>query len=306
MERLDVIGLGIATMDVLTRVPRPPKSDEVMPVSEITVAGGGPVATALVTLSRLGAKTEYLGTIAADSWGKMIRADLDREGVNYQNAVEIEGSESIVSVVLVEEETASRSILYHHSRLPELESTHVDPALITQARVLHLDGFHFSAAMQAATYAKEAGVLVSFDGGAGTRLDGVERLLEKVDVMIVAREFAVMHTGRGDLREAALRLLEFGARVVVITDGSNGSWYWDGARELHQPAYQIAAVDTTGAGDVYHGAYLFGLLRDWTPEHCLRFATAASALKCMRPGGRGGPRSREEVEAFIANQADEE
>ncbi len=299
MKSVDVLGLGIATIDILTQVPRSPKPDEVMSVPGITVCGGGPVATALVELARLGNRTEYLGTIAMDMWGEMIERDFDREGVSYGGSPRVKDSQSTVSVILVEQSTASRSILYHSEGMDRLSPDAITPESISRARLLHLDGFHLEAALRAATFARESGVVVSLDGGAGERLSGMEELLGKIDIMIVARQFAATFTGTSDVWEAARRLGGYGARQVVVTDGARGSWFWDGRLALHQEAFPVKAVDTTGAGDVYHGAYLHAFLQGWSPQECLRFASAAAALKCTHLGGRSGPASQDEVRQFI-------
>lgn len=301
MKSLDVIGIGIATMDILVRVPRSPESDETMPVSKIRICGGGPVATALVELARLGERAEYIGTIGTDMWGQMIERDFEREGVEYGRSIRIEGAESTVSVILVEDSNASRSILYHNADLPELEPHAIGREAIARARLLHLDGFHLQAALSAASIAREANTMVSFDGGAGVYLDGIEELLKKVDIMIVARQFASTVTGSADIVDSARKLKEFGARQVVITDGVQGSWFWDGSSEIHQEAYRVSPVDTTGAGDVFHGAFLHAVLQNRAPRECLRFASAAAALKCMHLGGRAGLAKQDEVERFITD-----
>lgn len=302
MNSIDVLGLGLATIDILTRVPRIPKADEVLAVPEVAVCGGGPVATALVQLARMGNRTEYLGTVAPDSWGELILRDFDREGVGRGGVREVPGSQSAVSVILVEPATASRSILYHSAGMALLPPEAVTRESVARARLLHLDGFHSGAALRAATLAREEGVPVSLDGGAGERSPGVADLLPFVDLMVVAREFAATFGESSDVWEAARRLARYGARHVVVTDGTRGSWYWNGRDGLRQEAYRVEAVDTTGAGDVYHGAYLHAFLRGWRPEECLRFASAAAALKCRHLGGRGGLASEEEVKRFIEGQ----
>jgi sugar/nucleoside kinase (ribokinase family) len=120
--------------------------------------------------------------------------------------------------------------------------------------------------------------------------------------LVVARRFAQRHSGESDPLAAGPVLLErFEPRQVVITDGAQGSWYWDAGQHLHQPAFGIDVVDTTGAGDVFHGAYLYAYLQGWPAQRCLAFASATAALKCRKVGGRAGIPDRAEIEAFLAN-----
>ena len=298
---VDIVGLGLATIDIMTLVPRLPARDEVFQARRILLEGGGPVATALVATARLGASNAYLGPIAPTTWGSLTRAGLEREGVDTSHAPTRSGGEQAVSVILVDEATGQRSILYEGAEMLELAPAEVPAELITSARALHLDGVHVEAALHAAEIARQAGVLVSLDGGAGQLWSGTERLLPLVDLLVVARRFAELHTGRADPLLAGPALLEtYRPRQVVITDGPRGCWYWDAAAgHFHQPAFPVDVVDTTGAGDVFHGAYLYATLRGWPAQRCLAFAAAAAALKCQALGGRAGIPTTGETERFL-------
>jgi sulfofructose kinase len=293
---VDIVGLGLATVDIMTLVPRLPGHDEVFPARRILLEGGGPVATALVAAARLGATTAYLGPIAPTRWGDLTRAGLDREGVDTRHAPTRAAGEQAVSVILVDEASGQRSILYHSGGLLDLAPAEVPADLITSARALHLDGVHLEAACRAAEIACQAGVLVSFDGGAGELWAGTERLLPLVDLLVVARRFAELHTGQADPLQAGPALLAtYRPRQVVITDGARGCWSWDEAQHFHQPAFSVDVVDTTGAGDVFHGAYLHATLQDWPARRCLAFAAAVAALKCRGLGGRAGIPTADEI-----------
>jgi sulfofructose kinase len=298
---MDIVGLGLATIDIMTLVPRLPEHDEVFRARRILLEGGGPVATALVAAARLGATTAYLGPIAPTAWGDLTRAGLEREGADTSHAPTRASGEQPVSVILVDEATGQRSILYDSGSLLDLAPPEVPVDLIASARALHLDGVHLEAACHAAKIARQAGVLVSFDGGAGELWTGTERLLPLVDLLVVARRFAKLHTGQADPLLAGPALLAaYRPRQVVITDGAWGCWYWDDAERLHQPAFPVEVVDTTGAGDVFHGAYLYATLQDWPARRCLAFAAATAALKCRALGGRAGIPTRQEVEEILA------
>jgi sulfofructose kinase len=288
-QSVDIVGLGLATVDIMTLVPRLPDHDEVFPARRILLEGGGPVATALVAAARLGATTAYLGPLAPTTWGDLTRTGLEREGVDTRHAPTRSTGEQTVAVILVDQASGQRSILYDRGDLSDLTPAEVPAELIASARALHLDGTHLEAACHAAQIARQAGVLVSFDGGAGELWTGTERLLPLVDLLVVARRFAELRTGQADPLSAGPALLEtYRPRQVVITDGARGCWHWDAAQHLYQPAFPIDVVDTTGAGDVFHGAYLFAVLQDWPARRCLAFASAAAALKCRALGGRAG------------------
>ncbi len=302
---VEIVGLGLATIDIMALVPRLPRQDEVFQARRILLEGGGPVATALVAAARLGAATAYLGPIAPTTWGALTRAGLEAHGVDTSQAPERTDGEQPAAVILVDQPTGQRSILYERGELRDLAPEEVPAALIASARALHLDGVHLKAACCAAEMARQAGVVVSFDGGAGIEWDGADTLLPLVDLMVVARRFAEQHTGLADPLEAGPALLEtYGPRQVVITDGVRGCWCWESAlrsapQPIHQPALAVDVVDTTGAGDVFHGAYLYAYLQGWPAGRCLAFAAATAALKCQELGGRAGIPTRRQVEAAL-------
>ena len=175
--------------------------------------------------------------------------------------------------------------------------------LVARARVLHLDGLHGEAALAAAQVARSRGVAVSLDGGAGPLWPGMEKLIPLADLLIVAREFATARTGHDHPREAGAALVAAGSRHVVVTDGPRGAWSWVDETVFHQPAFRVDVVDSTGAGDAFHGAYLHAWVGGEDPRSCLRFACAVGALACTRLGGRAGLPRMAEVEAFVHNQA---
>jgi sugar/nucleoside kinase (ribokinase family) len=303
--RPDIVGLGLATVDILTLVPRLPERDDVYAVRQILLEGGGPVATALVAASRLGAKTVYLGSIAPTRWGSLTREGLESEGVDTRFAPTRNRGEQAVAVILVDQTTGQRSILYDKGEMTLLAPGEVPTELITSARALHLDGNQAEAALHAAKVARQAGVTVSLDGGAGGPWPGMEELLPLVDLLVVARRFAERHTGeREPLRAGPALVKAYSPQQVVITDGTRGCWYWDAVRPesgdcIHQPALGVDVVDTTGAGDVFHGAYLHAYLQGWEAKACLAYASAAAALKCRQLGGRAGIPTRGEVAEFL-------
>lgn len=302
MKKYDVVGLGMATLDILAQTPRLPNSNDCFPIATIEMQGGGPVATALVALSRLGARCQYLGPLAKDDTARQITAELENYDINLQFCPQRENGVSSVSMILVEQSNGQRAILYQKSTVDNLLPEEVPADLIANARALHLDGVFTPAAIQAAQIARQHGVLVSFDGGAGEFMwEELSQLLPLVDILVVARQFAQQSTGVENLLDAGPTLLtQYKNQQVVITDGEHGSWYWDKDSHFHQPAFNVDVVDTTGAGDTFHGAYLYACLQpDWTPQYRLKFASAVAALKCTKMGGRKGIPTLPETLAFL-------
>jgi len=298
----DVVGLGLATLDILAQTPRLPNSNDCFPIAALEMQGGGPVATALVALSKLGGKCNYLGSMAADDTATQIISELHRYGIDTNFCPQRDSGVSSASVILVEQSNGQRAILFQKSTSIDLQPEEVPVDLIKSARALHLDGFFTPAALHAAHLARKNGVLVSFDGGAGELMwDELTELLPLVDILVVAKKFALETIGTQDVLDAGAQLLKtYHNQQVVITDGENGSWYWDRHTHFHQPAFQVDVVDTTGAGDTFHGAYLYACLQpEWTPQYRLKFASAVAALKCTQIGGRKGIPTLAQTQQFI-------
>ena len=305
MKKYDVVGLGLATLDILAQTPRLPQSNDCFPIASLEMQGGGPVATALVALARLGACCNYLGSLAADDTARQIVSELQSYGIDCHHCPQRDAGVSSASVILVEQSNGQRAILFQKSTADDLQPQEVPLDLIKNARALHLDGFFTPAAIHAAQIARQNGVLVSLDGGAGELMwDELAQLLPLVDVLVVAKKFALDTTGKPDILEAGAHLLhQYKNQQVVITDGEHGSWYWDQETHIHQPAFRVKVVDTTGAGDTFHGAYLYACLQPaWSAHYRLKFASAVAAIKCMQLGGRKGIPTLAETMAFLEAQ----
>lgn len=300
--RFDIVGLGASTVDVIARVDHLPGSDEVMQAMEMKTSGGGPVATAMVTLSRLGARTAMLDALGDDWRARIIRDAFARDGVDTTYVRVRPGSESPTSSILVERNTGARSIIYSHGTAPELDPTELPLDLIAAARILHVNGRHWAACLQAVRVARAAGALISFDGGSGRHRPELDGLLKMVDVCVVTADFARRHTREVDPRRAAAAFLRLGAQIAVITDGKAGSWALSREGEdLHQPAFAMPeTIDTTGCGDSYHGAFLFGLLRGDGLRQSAALASAVAALNTRALGGRDALPTLAEAEAFLS------
>jgi sulfofructose kinase len=292
-----VVGLGQASFDYLGRLSSFPAEDEKAELAAIEGQCGGPASTALVTLSRLGIQTSFLGSISDDLSGTEIAKGLEQEGVDATFLKIRPGYTSQLAFIAITQESGKRTIFWHRGSTPPLRKEEVDLSVFPIAEVLHLDGLMMEASLEAARQARKRGMKVVMD--AGTLREGSLDLLSQVHTVIASERFAIPLVGREAPPEKALRALNrFGPEEVVITLGSRGSIGLSGGNLIHQEAIPIHAVDTTGAGDVYHGAYIYGVLHGWTMAECMRFASIAAAMKCREVGARKGIPTLAEILSF--------
>lgn len=303
-KRFDVVGLGVSTLDFLMVVDELPGAELVQRAERTLLQGGGPVATALVSLARLGLKTAMIDRLGDDWRGRQIREEFEREGVATDYLCVAAGCTSSIASILVRKGDGARTIVYAPGDAGELAPQQVSREAIAGARVLHLNGRHLAASLAAARLAQRLGVTVSFDGGAHRYRDELRELVALSDICIVARQFAASFSGSEDLELCAAKLLACGPKTVVITAGTEGSRGWDHTgQRIHQPALATErAVDTTGAGDAYHGAFLFGTLSGYPLERCLAFASAVAALNTRELGGRSSLPALPEALQFLLDQ----
>ncbi len=284
----DVIGLGVSTLDLLMLADELPGEESVQRACQSVLQGGGPVATAMVALARLGSRTAMIDKLGDDWRGRLIIDEFRKEKVSTDHIMIVPGASSSVASITVRARDGARAIIFSPGDCGELRPDELPADVISGAGILHLNGRHWDACLKAARIARDGGVMVSFDGGAHRLRDDIHLLLEMTDICIVARQFAFAFSGIEDVERAAAKLYQAGPQIVVITAGAEGSWVFpkDGDR-FHQPAYDIgAAVDTTGAGDAYHGAFLHGLASGLDLRGCAALASATAALNTRRLGGR--------------------
>lgn len=300
----EIVGLGYCTYDILAIVPRLPDFDDVhmVHVADMVYDGGGQVGTALVAAARLGARAGYVGVLDDDREGRWLRKEFVREGVDVARLRVQPGTGTNVCLILVEEATARRAILCAARAGQEaLQVDGADRAYVQAARALHLDGQFMPAAMQAARWAREAGVKVCFDGNHPR--PGLETLLPLVDWLVVAEPFPAAHTGLDDPAQAARALLNLGPELLVVTLGERGCAVWTGEEHFQVPGFRVGAVDTTGAGDAFHGAFLYAMLQGWNLRQVVTFANAVAALNCRLLGGRRGLPTRAQADLFLERRS---
>ncbi|MFC1869133.1 carbohydrate kinase family protein [Thermodesulfobacteriota bacterium] len=301
LDKIQVIGLGQACLDCLGEIPFYPQEDGKVELREMHIQCGGPASTALVTLSRLGITTSFIGSISDDYPGREILRGLQEDMVDTTFLKITPGYTSQFAFIAVTESTGNRNVFWHRGSAPFLEPFDVDLSRFQNARILHLDGLMIGASIEAAEQAREMGLKIVCD--AGTMREGFLELISIVDVLIASEGFAKPLVNSADTSpERALdELSRICSGDVVITLGSRGSIGYFKQNVIFQEAFPVMAVDTTGAGDVYHGAYIYGLLQGWSMPECMRFASATSAIKCKEMGARKGIPGLDEIIKFMDN-----
>jgi sulfofructose kinase len=292
----DVVGVGINATDTILRLPHFPALDSKVEILSAEVKPGGQVASALVACCRWGLSARYIGKIGDDSAGNLQIEEMKREGVDAHWIV-APGCLSQSSYILVDEKSGERTVLWKRDPKIALEPGDLRCDWIRGASALLVDGHDTEAAAQAARWAREDGIPVV--GDFDNRYPKVEALLECVDFVIASKDFPERLTGEPDLLKSLPKILrKFKCRLTAATLGRLGVLAWDGARFILCPGFVVQAVDTTGAGDIFHGAFLYGLRQNWKLEEILEFSNAAAALNCTAPGARGGIASLEKIAAL--------
>lgn len=284
----EVLGIGAATWDRFVVVPEFPAGDGVTQALSLHEQGGGPVATALCVMAALGTPARLLDTQGDDAAGQAILNELRMLGVRTESIAIHPGARSALAHILVRQRDGARHIFFHPATCPEPDAEVALSKSFGKVGLVHLNGRHENTARQALAWAKEAGVPVSFDGGAGRYRESIRDLVLGSGLRILAREFACAFTGASSMDAAAEALRGDDPELLVITDGVKGSWVWPrGEASFHEPAVPVAdVVDTTGCGDVYHGAFLHGWMQQWPAPRCARLASELAAETAKHVGGR--------------------
>lgn len=299
-DPVDVVGLGLNAMDYIAVVPRFPRPGGKTDIAQLSLEPGGQVATALTVCARMGLAARYVGSVGSDPLGRLQIESLQREGIDISHVRVVPDASSQMAFILVEAGVGERTIIWHRDQRLLYPPESVEPDVVTSGRILHLDGRDSAAALRAARLAREAGVPVVIDIDR-VYDDDTPRLLQTVDYLIAAEEFGGTFTGCADPLDAAAALAaRFPQALTGITLGARGAVFVLDGQPERFPAYEVEVRDTTGAGDVFHGAFIVGLLRGWDVRRIIRFAQATAALKCRRLGARAGIPAAAEVEAFFA------
>jgi ribokinase len=288
----DCFGLGIAPADILMQIDKYPEAGVKIDARSIVVQGGGPIPTAMVALARLGMKASLMTAVGRDVFGDFVINELQREKVDTSFIIRKNRPTAIASG-WIEKDSGRRTIVLDLDI--SVNSSDIKLSKLPVARAVHLDGRYFPACLKIARWAQRNKKIVFFD--IGSIRNDVSEILPLVDHLVCAGDFAFPYTNGRTPVEVIDKLRKICPGTVVVTSGTKGSTGYDPqSGYINQKAFRVKAVDTTGAGDVYHGAYIFGVLKGWDLEKRLEFSSAAAALKCTRPGGRtGAPNYRQAV-----------
>jgi sulfofructose kinase len=293
---VDLVGVGLNATDTLIHLSSYPERGSKIDYRASTVMPGGQAATTVIACQHWGMSARYVGKLGDDDAGRLHRAEFARTGVDARLITVLEAG-SLQSLILVDD-SGERTVLRRQDDRLVLQPEDLDREWIVNARALHVDGYDTAAATVAAGWARSAGIQVIAD--LDETYPGVEALIDNVDYLIVSRDFPCRLMRESGL-ENALRRIQFrhGCKLVAATLGQDGVLAWDGQQFQHRCAYRVPVVDTTGAGDIFHAGFIYGLLQGWELERQLDFACAAAALNCTAAGARGGIQSVDAIENLM-------
>ena len=298
----DVLGLGCVAVDDLLYVPGYPPADAKVRVRRRERQCGGLTATALVAAARLGARCAYAGTLGPDPDSAFVVRCFQKEGIDVTHLARRPDARPIHSTIIVDETRHTRTIFFDLAGSVGAQEDSPPEEVLRSTRVLYVDHYGIEGMTRAATVARAAGIPVVADLERD-EWPGFAGLLALVNHLILSRDFAARQTGTADPAAAALKLWRPDRQAVVVTCGAEGCWYVGADRPetpIHHPAHRVEVADSTGCGDVFHGAYAAALARGLDLPGRVRFATAAAALKATRPGAQAGIPTRAAVEDFLA------
>ncbi len=296
----DVFGFGHCCIDYLLVLDPYPDKGKKGEVVESLIIGGGPIPTALQCLARFGKTTRFCGKVGDDPDGRQIIAELTSSGVDCDLMIVDPEVKTARAYISIDPHSGIRTVALDVRRFNWIRSEQFDPKLAADCRIFFTDGRAFEASLQGLKTAREAGVTTVFDSGSVR--PGFYQMLPFIDYVVVSRDLAETFRPGVSPRLLAQMLVEKGAGCGIVTDGENGAYSFDSKQERHHPGYHVEVYDSTGAGDVFHGAFIYGLLEEWEFERAIDFANAAAALSCRKLSGRKGIPSLDDVSRFISNR----
>jgi len=293
----DVVGMGLNSVDFLCLVPEFPTPNSKMQMRRFSKQGGGQVATAMVALSRWGVKTKYIGKVGEDELGQFSLHSIHQEGVDISSVTIESDATNQFATIIVDGSSGERTILWNRDDRLTYREGELRKDEVCSGKILHLDGHDIHAALQCARWAKEEGITTVID------LDKVEpltsELIKGIDFIITSSRFPTLYTKISDREKAFLELQKHTSGFLCATLGHEGAMALVEGKVIYVEGLKVKTVDTTGAGDVFHGGFIYGLLQNWELGEILKFANATSALKCQDLGGRKGIPTLEEIKRFL-------
>ena len=293
-----MVGVGLNATDTLILTPHfPPYAGKVPFVREL-VSPGGQVATALVTCAKLGLSAKYIGTVGDDERGRIQLESLRETAINLDDVEVRENCLNQTAYILIDQSTGERTILWRRAECLRLDPARITPEKVAVARLLHIDGHDTAAVARAAEIARQNRIPVTVD--VDTIYPGFDRVLPNVDYLVASSEFPSRWTSEKDPFQA-LELIqeEYHMRVAAMTLGQYGALARVQGRFVYSPGFIVNCVDTTGTGDVFHGAFCYAVFENMPMRETLEFSNAMGALNCTALGARGGIATFEQARNFM-------
>jgi sugar/nucleoside kinase (ribokinase family) len=295
----DVVGFGTNCVDWVCNIPDFPVQNSKARIRHTKRLGGGQVATAMAVCARFGLRSRYIGRVGDDDNGRFSLRDMGREPMDISLVEVVKDAASQYAFIIVDD-SGARTVLWERDDTLTYNPGEIRRDWIGSGSVLHLDGQDELAAIQCARWAKELGIKVCID------VDRVQRktseLLALTDFFLPTENFAREFTGERNWEKAVLGVAAATEGFTVVTRDWRGcAVVWEG-EVVEVPSFRISAVDSIGAGDIFHGAFIYSILQGWSVWRCLRFSNAAGALSCKRQGARGGIPTLKEVHDLLENQ----
>ena len=297
-KTFDVVGVGLNATDTMLVVPHFPAYGGKVPFHQEILSPGGQVASAMVTCAALGLRAKYIGTVGDDERGKIQMESLLGSSVNLDHVQLRRGCANQSAYIIIDQSTGERTVFWSRPECLAISPDEIHPDQITCARLLHIDGHDTPAVEHAARIARENGIPVTVD--VDTIYHGFDKVLPYVDYLVASSEFPVRWTNQDDpFRALETIQKEYGMRVAAMTLGAHGALALYEGTFVYSPAFIVNCVDTTGAGDVFHGAFCYAVLQGMPMRDALDFSNAMAALNCTAIGARGGIRSIEDARRLM-------
>ncbi|NLP12462.1 hypothetical protein GX408_18830 [bacterium] len=293
----DCVGMGITVLDELVVLDAYPQPNSKSRAKAIIRQGGGPVPTALATLARLGKRCALVTALGMDSHGRFLCQELEHFGVDTRYVTYLPSVVSPRAIILVDQSKGERTVLLAQDPACTLEHHFQSDQPFNQCRILHVDGHYPESEIQAAERVRSQGGLISLDIGSNRPVP--DALLQNVDILVVSESYQQNGIIPGDPIKSLEQLAKFHFKLIGITCGVKGSYLYFNNKMHYEPAFKVTTIDSTGAGDVYHGALLFGFMQGFAIDHMARFAAAAAARKCGQVGGKAGIPDLQQVKQFL-------
>lgn len=298
MAEFDVVGVGLNATDTVLMVPRFPAYGGKAPFTREFYSVGGQVATAMVACASLGLRAKYIGTVGDDERGRLQMESLCKSGIDLTHVQQRTNCPNQSAYIVVDESTGERTIFWNRADCLTISPEQITPNQVACARLLHIDGHDTAAVGHAARIARGRGIPVTVD--VDTIYAGFDRVLPLVDYLISSAEFPARWTGIEDPCAALTAIAQTnGMRVAAMTLGAHGALACVEGRFHYSPGFVVNCIDTTGAGDVFHGAFCYSVLQRMPIADALDFSNAMAALNCTAAGARGHIADAAEVRRFL-------